>query len=114
MKIGTAITNPGDMRTPITLYRRTVATGSGGFQKPILVKIDNVWAKWTNVHGQEAWIANSIQAKMPATVLIRYRDDIDQTCVAQKGSQYFEIVSMDNVGERSEYIELKVQAWQPG
>src|SRR3990170_3077070 len=38
-------------------------------------------------------------------LMFRYRDDIDQTCVAQKGSQYFEIVSMDNVGERSEYIE---------
>jgi SPP1 family predicted phage head-tail adaptor len=114
MRIGNQVTNPGDLNTKVTLYSRSVTTKKGGFQKPALTKIDDVWAKWTNVHGQEAWLASSVQARMAATVLIRYRNDIDPTCVVQKDSQYYEIVSPDDIQNRNEYIELKVQAWQPG
>jgi SPP1 family predicted phage head-tail adaptor len=114
MKIGNTITNPGELNTKITLHSRSITTQAGGFQKPKLSKIDDVWAKWTNVHGQEAWLASSVQARMAATILIRYRNDIDPTCVVEKDSQYFEIVSLDDIQNRHEYIELKVQAWQPG
>jgi SPP1 family predicted phage head-tail adaptor len=114
MRIGNTITNPGDLNTKITLYSRSITTKAGGFQKPSLTKIDDVWAKWTNVHGQEAWLASSVQAKLAATVLMRYRNDIDPTCVVQKEGQYYEIVSPDDIQNRHEYIELKVQAWQPG
>jgi len=114
MRIGNTITNPGELDTKITLHRRTVTTGAGGFQKPALVKIDDVWSKWTNVHGQEAWIASSVQANAAATVLIRYNSQIDPTCVVEKEGQYYEIVSLDDIQNRHEYIELKVKRWQPG
>jgi SPP1 family predicted phage head-tail adaptor len=114
MRIGSQVTNPGELNTKITLYSRSVTTQAGGFQKPSLSEIGEVWAKWINVYGQEAWLANSVQAKLAATVLIRYTDGIDPTCVVQKDSQYYEIVSMDDIQNRHEYIELKVQAWQPG
>jgi SPP1 family predicted phage head-tail adaptor len=114
MRIGNTVTQPGELDTKVTLYSRSITTKKGGFQKPAPTKIDDVWAKWTNVHGQEAWLASSVQARMAATVLIRYRNDIDPTCVVQKDSQYYEIVSSDDIQNRHEYIELKVQAWQPG
>lgn len=114
MRIGNSVTNPGELDTKISLYSREVTTGAGGFQKPSLSEIGEVWAKWTNVHGQEAWIASSVQAKSAATVLIRYTNQIDATCVVEKEGQFFEIVSLDDIQNRHEYIELKVQSWQPG
>ena len=114
MRIGNTVTNPGELDTKITLHSRGVTTGAGGFQKPVLIEIGEVWAKWTNVHGQEAWIASSVQAKSAATVLIRYISQIDPTCVVEKEGQFFEIVSLDDIQNRHEYIELKVQAWRPG
>lgn len=108
MKIGSIVTNPGELRTSITLKSRTVTIGASGFPVDTWSAIDTVWAKWTNVHGQEAWIAQTAQAGQAATVLIRYRSDVDPTCVVYKGSDKYEIVSMDNIGERNEYIELKV------
>lgn len=114
MRIGNSVTNPGELNTKITLYSRSITTQTGGFQKPSLTEIADVWAKWVNVHGQEAWLANSVQAKMAATLLIHYTTLIDTTCVIEKEGLYYEIVSMDDIQNRHEYIELKVQAWQPG
>jgi SPP1 family predicted phage head-tail adaptor len=109
MRLGTKTTNPGELRTSISLKSRTVTTNAGGFPVPTWpTTIATVWAKWTNVHGQEAWIAQTAQAGQAATVLIRYRSDIDLTCAVFKGSDRWEIVSMDNVQERGEYLELKV------
>lgn len=109
MRLGANVTNPGELRTSITLKSRTVTTGAGGFPVPTWpTTIATVWAKWTNAHGQEAWIAQTAQADQAATVLIRYRSDIDLTCAVFKGSDRWEIVSMDNVQERGEFLELKV------
>jgi len=103
-------TNPGKLRTPITLYRRAIVTDGGGFGvagKGALIAA--VYSKWTNAHGQEAWAAQTVQASQPATVLIRYRADVDATCLIEKGALDFEIVSLDDIQERHEYIELKVK-----
>lgn len=115
MIIGSKATNPGELRIPARFYSREISTQAGGFQKPDVTElIDEAWVKWTNVHGSEAWIANSVQAEAGATVLRRYREGIDATCVIEKGGEYFEIVSLDNIGERGEYLELKVKLWRPG
>lgn len=114
MKIGSKVTNPGEMRTKITLQSRTVAVGTGGFQTSTLTTIASVWAKWVGVHGSEAWAANSVNAQRSATVLIRYRDDIDETCVLVLDGENYEIVSMDDIQQRHEYIELKVQLVKSG
>ena len=114
MKLNGKVSNPGEMRTRITLQSRSVSTETGGFQTPTWSTIAQVWARWVNAHGAEAWTAASLQAEQAATVTIRYRTGIDLTCAVLKGSERFEIVSMDNIQERSEYIELKVQRMRSG
>lgn len=114
MIIGGKVSNPGDLRLKIALYSRAVTAETGGFQKPSLTKIADVWARWTNVHGSEALQAAAIQALDAATVLIRYRAGMDRTCVVEKGGQLYEIISLDDIQERHEYIELKVRKWQAG
>lgn len=101
--------NPGEMRTQVTLQKRTVSVETGGFQVAGWTTIATAWAKWTNVHGSEVWHAQTVQAIEPATVLIRWRSDVDTTCAVLKGSTRYEIVSLDNIQERNEYIELKLR-----
>ncbi len=114
MKIGNTVTNPGDLRTSVKMQKRTVTAGTGGFQSPGWTDLATVWAKWINVHGSEAWAANTVQAEMPATVLIRYRSDVDVTCAVLKGTNRYEIVSIDDIQERHEYLELKVKKMRSG
>lgn len=106
--------NPGELRTQVILQSRSVTSGTGGFQTATWSTIATVWAKWTNAHGSEVWAAQSIQAEAPATVLIRYRIGIDTTCAVLKGSDQFEIVSIDDIAERHEYLELKVRRMRSG
>ena len=114
MIIGSKVTNPGDLRTKVTLLSRSVETQAGGFQKPETEEIAEVWAKWTNVHGREALQSSSVQAEVNATALIRYRADVDETCLVQLGDEDFEIVSMDNIREHGEYLELRLKKVRPG
>ena len=102
--------NPGEFRTQITVKKRAVMAGAGGFRVPSPGDtIGTVWAKWVNVHGSEAWTAAGQSAIRAATVTIRYLANVDESCLILKGSDYFEIVSMDDIQERHEYIELKVK-----
>jgi SPP1 family predicted phage head-tail adaptor len=81
---------------------------------PDLVLEAEVWSKWVNVHGVEVWAAQAEQAEQPATVLIRYQEDIDTTWVIVKDGINFEIVSIDDIRERHEYMELKVKSMRSG
>jgi len=109
MIIGNKPTNPGELRTPISLLSPTVPSGDGGFNAPSYAVAATVYAKWTNVHGSEVWAAEAVQAIQPATVLLRYYAGLKPTWRVRKGSLDYEIVSVDNIGERSEYMELKVR-----
>jgi SPP1 family predicted phage head-tail adaptor len=114
MRIGKLVTNPGEMQTKITLKRRVMNSGVGGFETPIPTTIATVFAKWTGVHGMEAWAAQTVEATRAATVLIRYRDDVDETCIVESNGKNYEIVSYDDIQDKQEYIELKVQRMKAG
>jgi SPP1 family predicted phage head-tail adaptor len=115
MIIGGKAVNPGQLDTPITLQKRTMATDAGGFEKPIWSTIAAVMAKWTGVHGSEAWTIMQVRmeraatAIRAATVLIRWRSDIDESCALLKDGERYEIVSIDDIQARHEYLEIKVQ-----
>ena len=102
--------NPAEMRTRIQLQERSIGSDAAGSQRPVYSTVAEVWAKWTNVHGNEVWQSKAAQAVQPATVLIRYRADIDNTWRVLKGGQAFEVVSLDDIQDRHQYIELKVQS----
>jgi len=109
MNLDGKITNPGELRTPIKLGQPSLSAQPGGFQRKSYTAVANRKAKWTNVHGAEAWAAESVQATDPATVLIRYHASIDSTWGVQKNGQWYDIVSLDDIRDRHEYIELKVK-----
>jgi SPP1 family predicted phage head-tail adaptor len=99
--------NPGELSTKITLQKQTVSQQAGGFDVPNYITIADAWARWTNVHGSEVWASQAVQAKAPATVLIRYRADVDLTCVLLLDGKVYEIISIDDIQNRHEYQEIK-------
>ena len=114
MKVGEKIINPGEIRTLVTIKTRSSTLDPGGFQVQTLTPIDTVRARWIGVHGQEAWAANSANALKAATVLLRYPRGyrINETMVISLDGDDYEIVSIDDIQLRHEYIELKLQLIQ--
>ena len=106
--------NPGDLRTRITLQRRTTTADAGGFMVPAWATLAVVWARWTNVHGSEVWAAQAMGAEQPATALIRYYSGLDPTCAVLLGTVQYEIVSLDDIQDRHEWVELKVRRMGAG
>jgi SPP1 family predicted phage head-tail adaptor len=114
MIINGTSTNPGDLRQKVTLVKRAVSMETGGFQGRGTLNVADVWAHWENVHGSEVWQAQTVHAISPATVRIRYRSDIDSTWLIILAGQAYEIVGMDDIFNRHEYIELKVMKVSAG
>jgi len=108
----------GDLRTKIRIqYKKRVGTGS--FAKDTWPDLGNssntdppkyIYASWVNVHGSEAWIASSVQAQLGATATIRYRDGVTPACRILLGSTIYQIVSLDNIHQRNQWLEIKVKA----
>ena len=109
MIIGNKPTNPGELRTAISLLSPVAVSGDGGFNVPTWTVVETRYVKWTNVHGSEVWAAEAVQAIQPATVLMRYKAGLTPAWRVRKGSLDYEIVSVDNIGERGEWMELKVR-----
>lgn len=110
MNLNGKVTNPGELRHKISLFQPAVTTDAGGAQKLGKgTKIADVWAKWVNAHGSEVWAASAAGVIQPATVMIRWRSDVDETSLVEKDGKLFEIVTFDNLRERNEYLELKVK-----
>jgi SPP1 family predicted phage head-tail adaptor len=113
MRLAGSTTNPGELRTVIQIQKSTTTKDSGGFIHQSWDTIATVRCKWVNVHGQEAILANAQQAKDMANVTLRYRSDINVTLAILKDSLRYQIISVDNIRERNEYMELTVQRMKP-
>jgi SPP1 family predicted phage head-tail adaptor len=109
MILGGRVFNPGDLRTLITLKQRSITTNDGGFQMPAWATMRSLYAKWVNAHGSEVWTADAAGATAPATVTIRYQADVDTTCAVEKDGVLYEIISIDDIQNRHELMELKVK-----
>lgn len=113
------IKDPGEMTARIRI-QMPVTTGTGVNEYTAWVDIGNnsetdpprwTWAKWENVHGSEAWVAESVQATAPATVSVWYNSRINRKCrVLDDAGTVYEIKSLDDIRKEHRQIEMKVQA----
>jgi len=106
--------NPSEMRTQVSLCSRAVAADAGGFQTLTWTTQATVWAKWTNAHGVEALEAQAAGAGLNARALIRYYAGLDTTWSVLKGAERWQIVSVDDIQERHEYMELLLRRVEAG
>ncbi len=113
------IKDPGEMTARIRI-QQNILTGTGVHEKDHWVDIGNtsesdsprwIYAKWENVHGSEAWVANSVQATAPATVSVWYDARITRMCrVVDDLGTIYKITSIDDIRREHRQIEMKVQA----
>ena len=107
--------NPGQLRTLIEIKACIEIKDEDGFKIRDWVNVFGegvfVGCHWANVHGQEVLTAASLDLREPATLTMRYSNKITPECrIYKKGdSRPYEIISLDNVNERDQWLEIKVQ-----
>lgn len=107
--------NPGELRTAITIKKYSETTGPNGYPIQTWANVfgegKTALCKWVNAHGTEAIEAQRLDLKEPATLTMRYSPLITATCEIYRGSETkpFEIISLDNVEQRNQWLEIKVK-----
>jgi SPP1 family predicted phage head-tail adaptor len=99
----------GDLRHRITLQKRIDTTDADGFTTQQWQDVATVWAAVENLHGREYWEAAAVQAENTVKFTIRYRADVDTSMRIKFRDKYYNIVAIDNIKYRNEYIEIKAQ-----
>jgi SPP1 family predicted phage head-tail adaptor len=105
----------GDLRTQITLLKNYPIKVGGNKKDDWQIK-KNPWAKVVYIHGKEVWAAQQVNATKAATVTIRYSSypTLDETMRVQIGTQVYSIVSINDILNRHEWLEIKIKAAVPG
>ncbi len=107
--------NAGELRTPITIKAYTATTDADGYPIQSWVNVygegKTARCKWVNAHGTEALEAQRLNLKEVATLTMRYSPLIAATCDIYRGDDPapFEVISLDNVEQRNEWLEIKVK-----
>lgn len=108
--------NAGELRTPVFFMKACRKRDSEGFFKDTE---ENVFGegvpcmcKWVNAHGYEVFQTMQMEIREPATITTRFSAKLlDPTLIIYKGddTRPYEVISIDNVEERSVWLEIKVQ-----
>lgn len=111
--------NAGELITPVFFkcVERVNDDESYPVEREINVfgEAEQVMVKWVNAHGTEAFTALQLSLREPATITCRYSPKITATCLVYRKDDTFpfEIISIDNVEQRNEWLEIKVQRKVP-
>ena len=70
-----------------------------------------VWCKWVNAHGTEVYQAEELHLRQPVTITMRYSPLVTVECRIwhERDAEPYEIISIDNIGDRREFLEIKAQ-----
>lgn len=102
----------GEMRTKITIKAPKYGIKDGFSEEAFIDAFpDQVWCKWVNVHGAEVYQAEELHLRQPVTITMRYSPLVTVKCRIwhEQDTVPYEIISIDNVGDRREYLEIKAQ-----
>lgn len=106
------VVNPGDLRTAITLQSPTITSDAGAAQVSSYANVSTnpqVYARWVMVHGTEAVNSTALKTTQRATVTIRHRSDVQTTWRILKGTEVWQIISIDPVQDKNHWVELIVE-----
>ncbi len=108
--------NAGALITPVYFKRIVRETDSEGFPTETEVNVFEgdkpAMCEWINAHGTEAWRTMQLELREPATITTRFSPKLnDPTLIVYKADdpKPYEVISIDNVGERGAWLEIKVQ-----
>ena len=109
MKLGGGTTNPGELRTQVTVQNPTVTRNANGAQVPGWADVATVFAKWVNAHGPEVVTSDALKTVKRATVMIRYLASVTEKSAISKDAESWQVISVDDIQNRHEYMELVVE-----
>ncbi len=105
--------NRGELRTIITVESATKTADSDGYNTETWVNVFGTgitaYCKWVNIHGTEATENNRYGNSKKATITMPYSPLITEVCRIKKGTEAWEIESIDNVNDRTSWLEIKVK-----
>lgn len=107
--------NPGELRTPVRFVRIERGQDEDLFYQETERTVAQVFAKWVNVHGNEAFSDAMATLAEPATLTIRYCGGLAADQLVYKGDDPvpFEIISIDDVDNRRVWMEIHVKRQVP-
>lgn len=99
----------GQLNRKVEIYRlvRTSDGQGGETEAPSLVA--SPWARLTPKSGSEKVHADRLDAHGLSSVVIRYRDDLDESMYLVYRSRNYQIRSIINVEEADEWTELTIE-----
>lgn len=102
----------GEMRTKIIIKAPQYSI-NGGFSEESFADVfpGPVWCRWVNAHGAEVYQAEELHLRQPATVTMRYSPLVTVKCRIwhERDPEPYEVISIDNAGDRGEFMEIKLQ-----
>lgn len=73
------------------------------------VKLGDVWAKVSSLHGQEYYTAVTVKLEKQLSFIIRYRPDVDEDTNIWFEGRGYDIGFIDDVKYGHEFMELKAK-----
>ena len=124
----------GELRTKVVIQGETTAINASGHTQTVWENRfpGPVWCKWVNAHGTEAFDALRLELGEVVTLTMRYSPMVDIRCrvlherdaaavaaapeaaredLARKLA--YSIISLDNVEDKGEYLEIKLRRRSP-
>lgn len=124
----------GEMRTKVIIQGETTTINASGHTEMAWECLfpGPVWCKWVNAHGTEAFDAMRLELGEVVTLTMRYSPLVDIRCrVLHAGDAAavaaapeaareelarklaYSIISLDNVEDKGEYLEIKLRRRSP-
>ena len=105
------ITDIGELNKRITLMKEEYVgenpnTGMSMYKN---VKLGDVWAKVSSLHGQEYHTAVTVKLEKQLSFIIRYRPDVDEDTNIWFEGRGYDIGFIDDVKYGHEFMELKAE-----
>lgn len=107
--------NPGELRTRIEIHDYHSVLDQDGYEIGQWINVFGegglVHCKWVNAHGTEVLTAKQLGLRELATLTMRYTPKLTSRCrIFRIGDPApYEVISIDNVENRNEWLEVKVQ-----
>jgi SPP1 family predicted phage head-tail adaptor len=102
----------GDLKHPVKLERVNYITDSSGNRRADWKVYATVWASKADVSGRDFYAAQAHQALDVITFGIRWRDDIDTECRIVHDGQVYEIVQINRLGYKRDFMHIKAKVLQ--
>jgi head-tail adaptor len=113
MNLNGKTTNPGELRTPIQFQNPTVSQDAGAAQTVTWSDLDTAYVKIVNAHGVEAVTSDALKSVQRAIWTRRYNASVTTLTSGLLGGQRWQVISVDDIQNRHEYMELMVELAKP-